>query len=162
MPNIISGKNRVYIITITVIIVAVIAALTLLLIPEKIIIEEGQNIAVTVISDSFEALYGYQFQLNYARDELEFEGTLTSKINDISTIFSKTMDGYELVGATMIGKKDGVSGKNKAVCEMIFRAKKEIELKDLEISISDVNIVQSDMNYLENIQGWKLKTSAGS
>lgn len=163
MLAIFRDKKRIYLIAAAAVtIVVVITAVILLQKSNRTPLKEGQSIAVTVMADSFENLCGYQFQLNYVKDELEYEGTVTSKIDDIQTIFSKPMDGYELVGATMVGESDGVSGKNKAMCEIIFTAKKEIVLDELDITISDVNIVQSDMNYLEDIQGWSLNTIAGS
>ena len=116
----------------------------------------GQNFLVAVIADSLEDVYGYQFRITYDENAMEFTGTLNSRLDEISTIFSKTMDGYELVGATMIGEKNGVSGRNRAVCELLFTARTDIDLDNLKLSISDVNVVTSDLAYNEGIEGWRL------
>ena len=119
----------------------------------------GQNIVVTVTADSLEDMYGYQFRLNYDKEELEYEGTLTSKIEDIQNIFSEPMEGYELVGATMIGEKSGVFGQDKQICEMVFTVKKDGTLTDLGISISDINVVTSELQYVEGVDGWRVESA---
>lgn len=127
----------------------------------------GQNIVVTVTADSLEYVYGYQFRINYNKDELEYTeytGSLTTKIDEFQAIYSHSREDFELVGATMVGDKSGVSGKNKTVCKMVFTAKKDTTLADLVISISDVCVVQtlpdqSDLDAIEGVEGWKLKCS---
>lgn len=126
--------------------------------PEQPVAAE-QNIIVTVKAESIEDLYGYQFNLNYDSEELEYAGTITSKVDDIQTIFSKPKDGFELVGATMVGDKEGVSGTNMVLCEMIFTAKKDGVISDFACSLSDVSIVKPDMEYLEDVEGWTCSLS---
>ena len=125
----------------------------------------GQNIVVTVQADTLEDMYGYQFRINYNQDELEYTETLTSKIQNISNIFSKQKEekeGYELVGATMVGEQSGITGKNKALCEMVFTAKKDGMLSDFSCLLSDIKvikIVESELEDVDNIEGWQCKLS---
>lgn len=125
-------------------------------------VEAGQNIVVTVKADTLDAMYGYQFRLNYNPDDWEYTGTLTSKVQEITNIFSKQKDGYELVGATMVGQQSGITGKNKVLCEMVFTAKKDGTLGDFPLTLSNVNVVKPDSEYLENIEGWQCLISVQS
>jgi hypothetical protein len=70
------------------------------------------------------------------------------------------MDGYELVGATMVGPREGVSATNKAVCEMRFTAKKDLTTSDFNLSLRGVNVVTSDLEYLTDVEGWHYELSA--
>jgi nitrogen fixation-related uncharacterized protein len=123
-------------------------------------VAEGQDILVTIKADSFDDLYGYQFRLYYDPDELEFTNSLKSNLTDIYSIFSKPMDGYELVGATMVGPREGISATNKVVCEMRFTAKKDGTTSGLNLSLSAVNVVKSDLEYLTDVEGWHYELSA--
>lgn len=119
-------------------------------------VSAGQNVVVTVTANSFADMYGYQFQLHYNKDALEYTKQLTSQLDEITTIFGKSFSGYELIGATMIGEVPGVSGRNQAVCEVVFTAKEDGVLSDYNFSIRDVRVVTSELAYLENIKGWKI------
>jgi len=121
----------------------------------------GQGIVVTVAADSLEDVYGYQFQMNYDESELEYAGGLASKIEGITTIFAKPFEGYQLVGATMVGDRAGFSGEGHAVCEMAFTAKRDGALSGFAaaLSISDINVVTSDLEYKEGVEGWSVSLS---
>ena len=116
----------------------------------------GQNIVVTVSADAFTDMYGYQFQLLYDEQKAEYTRQLTSRLDEIQTIFGKPFTGYELIGATMIGEVPGVSKRNSAVCEAVFTAKEDCVLSDLHFSIRDVRVVTSDLEYHEGVEGWKI------
>ena len=119
----------------------------------------GQNIVVTVSADTLEDVYGYQFNLNYDKEKLEYIDKPESKIDEITMIFSTPMEGYELVGATMTGIRGGVSGRDVVVCEIVFTAKEDSALSDLGISISDISLVTSDLEFIEDIEGWQLESA---
>ncbi len=119
----------------------------------------GQKVAVTVAAPSVEDLYGYQFRLNFNESKFEYKEELTSEIDEISSIFAKPFDGYQLVGATMIGETPGFSGKKVDICKMVFEAKEDTQLSEATFSISDVNIVKSNLDYEENVDGWQMETA---
>ncbi|MBC8545448.1 hypothetical protein H8711_00660 [Clostridiaceae bacterium NSJ-31] len=119
----------------------------------------GQKVAVTVAAPSVEDLYGYQFRLNFDESKFEYKEELTSEIDEISSIFAKPFDGYQLVGATMIGETPGFSGKKVDICKMVFEAKVDTPLSEATFSISDVNIVKSNLDYEENVDGWQMETA---
>jgi len=122
-------------------------------------VSAGQNIVVTITADSIEDLYGYQFRIIFDKEKLEYTGVAESRIDGITSIFSVPMEGYELIGATMIGDESGVSGQNIVVCEITFTAKIDGSLDDFNISITDVNVVTSsglDLDYIEGVEGWEL------
>lgn len=123
---------------------------------------EGQKIVVTVSAASVEDMYGYQFEINYNSEELEYTGELKSKVDEIQTIFSKPHDGYELVGALMIGDKKGYSGENIPICEIVFSAKKAAKLSDYNISLAKVNIVDSKLVYTEGHTDWSFQAAVQS
>ena len=162
------SKKKIVIIVIAVLVVAACAVAAFLLLgnrdPE---VKAGQNVVVTVMADKLEDMYGYQFQMNYDPGQLEYTGSSpTSKIDDIQWVFSTAFDGYELVGGTMTGDKAGISGSNKALCELVFTAKQDGKLSDFTLSISEINTVKApegasieDMEYVEGIQGWSIKSA---
>ena len=142
--------------------VVVLAALAWFLLSDREynpMVLEGQRIVVTVHAAELDDVYGYQFHLNYNPNQVEWAGSLTSKVEDITLIFSRSFNTYELVGATMIGEREGVSGRNVEVAELVLIADMEAYLLDFDISISHVNVVRSDMEYLEDVEGWSLSFS---
>lgn len=149
--------KKVYLIITGVIIVAILC--TIFFISKKNQnISAGESVLVTVTADSIEDIYGYQFHMNYDKSNVEYiENSVASNMDEITTIFSKSKEAYELVGATMIGDGEGVSGRKKAICEMKFKVKKKTKLKDLDIFISDVNVVQSNLEYVEGVDGWSVE-----
>lgn len=153
--NILS-KKKPLVIGICVLIVIAAVFLGFMLSNRDQAVAAGQFVVVTVTADALDDVYGYQFNMQYNKDELEYTDSITS-LTDIKTIFSKDMGTHELVGATMVGEQNGISGKNKAMCQMVFTAKKDINLSDVDLSISKVNTVKSDLEYIENIEGWRLK-----
>ncbi|MDR2671041.1 MAG: cohesin domain-containing protein [Oscillospiraceae bacterium] len=114
----------------------------------------GQTVIVTVTAASVDDLYGYQFQMNYDPEALEYTGTLTSHLPQIQTIFAKPFDGYQLVGATMVGEQPGLSFEEQDVCQMSFTARKNCVLSDA-LSVSDVGVVSSDLAYETAVSGWR-------
>lgn len=165
MPAVLVKKKRV---TVGLVALAVLLCAGLLLANRNQPVAAGQNVVVTITADSLEDTYGYQFQMHYDEDKLEYSGSIKSKLEDIPTIFSKPFAGYELVGATMVGEKDGVTGNNKTVCELVFTAKEDSTLNNLALSINDINVVKynpatmEEMEYTENIEGWQLKAAVQS
>lgn len=155
MPAILNGKTRILAYAAVVLLIAALIAV-LLLTNQNRPVAAGQNVVITVTADTLEDAYGYQFQMHYDEDALEYTGDITSKLEDIQTIFSKPYSGYELVGATMIGEQDGVSDRNQAVCELVFTAKEDTTLNDLDVSLSGINVVKSDLDYVEGIEDWSL------
>jgi hypothetical protein len=117
-------------------------------------VASGDKVVVTVEAASLEDMYGYQFQVNYDRELFDFSGGLESDIGEIETIFSKPFDGYELVGATMIGEKQGVSGEGKSVCTMTLTARADGVVSADALSLSDVRVIRSDLSYEEDAGGW--------
>lgn len=151
-----SKKGFLYIAIALVVIVGVIAAFMLsggsnLNDP----VAAGQEVVVTIKADSLENMYGYEFRLNYDDTQLDYDGALYSKADGIQTIFSKPFDGHELVGATMIGEQEGLTGKNVIMCEMVFTSLIDGTLGDFDIELTHVNVVKSDMEYLEGLEGWE-------
>ena len=120
-------------------------------------IAAGQNIVATVMAGSLDNMYGYQFQLEFDEEKLEFTGTVESQIDDITSIFSAPMEGYELVGATMIGDRSGVSGTDVVVCEIVLVARQDGLLDDFNVSITDIKIVTADLDFIEDVEGWTLE-----
>jgi len=120
-------------------------------------VSAGQSIVVTVTAASLEDMYGYQFNLNFDHDQLELTRTV-ARVPDMM-IFSRTLSDHELVGSTMVGERDGISGRNIAVSEIIFVALQDLNLSEFDVSITSVNIVRSDMEYIEDIEGWTLSKS---
>jgi len=144
---------------------AIVIAVLVLLLPSNTGQQElttalaGQNIVVTVSADTLEDVYGYQFNLNYDKEKLEYINKPESRIDDITMIFSTPMEGYELVGATMTGARSGVSGRDIVVCEIVFALKEDSTLSDLGVSISDISLVTSELEYIEGIEGWQLRSA---
>ena len=164
MLSAIRGKRLVYI-GIAVLVIVAALLLGFLARGKDQPVVAGQNIVVTVQSSSFENMYGYQFRLGYNPNEVEYvKDTLTSKNEEIVTIFSKPYPEYELVGATMIGDKRGISGRNKDLCELVFTAKKDGMLSEFLFSVNDVNVVtladvSAELGYEEGVEGWRYKLS---
>ena len=114
----------------------------------------GDKFVITVAAPSVEDMYGYQFRVNYNAADYVYSGELKSDINGIDTIFAKPFEGYELVGATMIGERAGVNGTDQIVCHMTFESLRDTAVSDESISISDVSVVTSTLEYNEDILGW--------
>lgn len=119
---------------------------------ETAAVKAGDTVVVTVSAPEVTDMYGYQFNLNFDQDLLNYTGSLKSDIPDLSTIFGKKLDGYVLVGSTMIGDRKGISEKNVVVCEILLTALGDCSLDG--ITINGVNIVRSDMDYVEGVKGW--------
>ena len=125
-------------------------------------VQQGQKVVITVVADEIEDMYGYQFQMNYDSDVFEYVGELSSNLDSIQTIFAKPFEGYQLVGATMIGESPGVGGSDVTVCQLAFVARQEAEISDVLLSISNVNIVRADGSYIEGVTDWSVSTSVAS
>lgn len=121
-------------------------------------VSAGQKIVLTVMAASVDDMYGYQFQVNYDENEFEYTGELKSELDAISTIFAKPFDGYQLIGATMIGDQTGVSGENVVICEMEFTTLKDCVLTDSALGISNINVVSPALEYDEDVSGWSCST----
>lgn len=119
------------------------------------VVRAGQDFTVTIRADEVSNLYGYQFRLGYDKKKAAYTGKLNSEIDGINTIFSKDMDDYLLVGATMIGNTPGYSGKNETVCTVMFTAIEDIDISDF--TLSNVNTVDDGQNYTENVSGWSME-----
>ena len=118
----------------------------------------GDVVVVQVYADSMDDVYGYQFDLNYDRDYLEYRKGLYSDINTIHTIFATDKERCLLVGATMIGNTGGFIGREVPVCRIEFISLTGFNLNpDLSsehITISGVNVVTGDLEYVEDVEGW--------
>ncbi|MCL2150523.1 MAG: hypothetical protein FWH51_06340 [Dehalococcoidia bacterium] len=117
-----------------------------------LIISAGDVVVVNVFSDVMDDVYGYQFDINYNREELAYRKCLYSDIDEIDAIFATDREQSLLVGATMIGDAKGYSGQEVLVCRVEF-----IALSDFEsgkITLSGVNVVTGSLQYLENMSGW--------
>ena len=121
-------------------------------------ISAGDTVVINVFADEMDAVYGYQFDLNYDREFLEYRKRLYSDIDEILTIFAADKEWYLLIGATMIGDMKGYSGQEVPVCRLEFVALAEFDLSDSftsdHITLSRVNVVKDDLQYVENIDGW--------
>jgi len=118
----------------------------------------GDIIAINVTADELEKVYGYQFDVYFNRDYLEYNKHLYSDIDDIITIFATDKEKYLLVGATMIGDAEGYSGQEVPVCRVAFTTLNDFILNEDFASelfgVSRANIVTDDLQYLENVEGW--------
>ena len=126
-------------------------------------VSAGDIVVVNVFADRMEDVYGYQFNINYDREYIEYSNRLYSDIGEIITIFATDNEQRLLVGATMIGDAKGHSGEEVSVCRVEF-----VALADLgsgtnsvleHISISGVNVVTDSLSYLEDIDGWTINAS---
>lgn len=121
-------------------------------------ISAGDTVVVNVFADEMSDVYGYQFDINYDRDYLEYTKRLYSDIDEILTIFATDKEWCLLVGATMIGNSIGYNGQDVPVCRVEFTALTDFNLKtdstSEHLTISSVNVATGDSQYLENIDGW--------
>jgi hypothetical protein len=121
-------------------------------------VSAGDTVVINIFADDMDDVYGYQFNINFDGDFIEYKKRLYSDINDILTIFATDKEWYLLVGATMIGEVQGYSGQDVPVCRVEFVALTDFELNpdftSDHIALSDVNVVTSDKQYLENVDGW--------
>jgi hypothetical protein len=123
--------------------------------PDDLTVSAGEKVFVSVVAESVEDLYGYQFRVNYNPQYLEFSDGLESDIGEIGTIFSKPFEGYELVGATMTGAQKGVDGKNSNICRMTLTALADCVISEEVLSLSDIRTVHSGLEYETDVKGWK-------
>lgn len=123
----------------------------------------GDVIVVSVYADEMTDVYGYQFEINYDSEYVEYSKRLYSDIDEILTIFAADKEWYLLVGATMIGDAQGYDGTDVPVCRVEFTALTEFDLNDDftsdHFAISSVNTVTSDLQYLEDVAGWSASVS---
>lgn len=122
-------------------------------------ISAGDTILISVYANEMEDVYGYQFNMSYFVDYLEYSGRIYSDIDEILTIFATNKGQHLLIGATMIGAAKGYSGQEIPVCHLEFTAMSDFELEPeydvmKYIALSQVNVVRDDLEYLENITGW--------
>lgn len=115
-------------------------------------IKAGQQIVVKVTAAEIADLYGYQFELSFDMTLFSYSGSVQSGIAEISTIFGKKLEDHLLIGATMTGDRQGVSGGETEVCVVTLTALKDCEIP--EATIKAVCVVQGNMEYIENIGGW--------
>lgn len=122
-------------------------------------VKAGDKFVVSIIADGFEDMYGYEFKVYYDDEDFTYSGGLTSSISSIGTIFAKNFEGYERVGATMVGDAAGVSGDATEVCRMVFEALRDCTVNAEELSFGDIRIVTSDglsdeLGYETDVSGW--------
>ncbi|MCL2153958.1 MAG: cohesin domain-containing protein [Oscillospiraceae bacterium] len=121
-------------------------------------VSAGDIVVVSVFADEMDDVYGYQFDMNYYTEYLEYRNRLYSDIDEITTIFATDKEQYLLVGATMIGDTKGYSGHQIPVCHVEFTALSDFDIEpDLTekyITLSRVNVVKDDLLYSENVTGW--------
>jgi hypothetical protein len=121
-------------------------------------ISAGDTVVINVYAAEMDDVYGYQFNINFDRDIIDYKKRFYSDIDEILTIFATDKEWYLLVGATMIGDAKGYSGQEVPVCRVEFIALTDFELNpdftSDHIALSDVNVVTSDLQYLENVDGW--------
>ena len=115
-------------------------------------ITEGDIVIVNVFADALNDVYGYQFEINYNRELLEYRKYLYSDIDDIITIFATDKEQFLLIGATMIGAEKGYSGQHVPVCRVEFVALSDFDPR--HITLSGVNVLTDKLQYLENVTGW--------
>lgn len=111
----------------------------------------GSTVTILVSAEQVEDMYGYQFKLNYDESAMEYK-SIRSSLDDITTIFQKPFDGYLLVGATMIGEREGLTAQDTPVCEIVMTVKGDGPVS--EVSVSEINIVDSSLSYDEGATGW--------
>ena len=126
-------------------------------------ISAGDIVVASVFADNMDDVYGYQFDMHYYTDCLEYRNRLYSDIDEIPTIFATDKEQSLLVGATMIGGAKGYTGRKVPVCRVEFVALSDFDFEpDLGmkyINLSRVNVVKDDLEYLENVTGWTAKLS---
>jgi hypothetical protein len=126
-------------------------------------ITAGDTVVVNVFTDKMEDVYGYQFNIHFDKDFIEYSNRLHSDIDEIPTIFATDKEWHLLVGATKTGDAKGFSGQEVPVCRVEFTAQTDFELNNDSssdhIALSDVNIVTDELQYLENMEGWTAKIS---
>jgi len=124
------------------------------------IVKAGQTISVAVYAPEVKDMYGYELKVYFDSEEIKYNGGLKSSVSAISTIFYKEFDNYVLIGATMVGKKDGYTAEadKTEICSFSFTAIKDCDLSGL--SIGGVNVVSSSMVYKENIANWEIEAVA--
>ena len=118
----------------------------------------GDTVVINIFADEMDDVYGYQFNINFDGDYIEYKKRLYSGIDEITTIFAKDEEWYLLVGATMIGGSSGYCGQKVPVCRIEFLALADFELNpdftSDHIALSDVSVVTSDLQYIEKVEGW--------
>jgi hypothetical protein len=122
-------------------------------------VSAGDVVVVNVHANMMDDVYGYQFNMNYFTDYLEYNGHIYSDIEELVTIFATEKEQNLLIGATMIGDAKGYSGQEVPVCHLEFIALSDIEMEpDFDImkyiTLSRVNVVKDDLQYFENVTGW--------
>ena len=127
--------------------------------PSELQLVAGDKVVITVMAESIEDMYGYQFQLLYNQEQFELSGVLQSEISEIETIFFKPFDEYILIGATKVGEQLGSSGKNQKVCSMTLTALTDCTISGNSISLNDVRVVSSELAYTMDVVGWSYKFS---
>jgi hypothetical protein len=121
--------------------------------------QAGQTITVAVFAPEIKDMYGYELKVYFDADDIQYGGSLKSGVSAIPTIFHKEFDNYVLIGATMIGQKDGFTAEAgmTQVCSFTMTAVKDCDLS--ELSISGVNIVNGNLDCTENIGNWEIITA---
>jgi len=121
-------------------------------------VSTGDVVVVNVFADEMYCVYGYQFDINYNKECLEYRKRLHSDIDEIITIFATDKEQQLLIGATMVGDAKGYSGQGVPVCRVEFVAVSDFELEPdfamKYVMLSTVNVVTDDLQYLENVDGW--------
>jgi hypothetical protein len=152
-------NKKFLVVTTSALVIIVIAIILLTRGPKEEQVKVGQKVTVTVTAESVDDMYGYQFQMNYHEDELEYTGELQSNVQQIQTIFAKPFDGYQLVGATLIGEQPGITGNNLNVCEISFTALRDVVISESNLFMSDVGVVSSDLTLVTDIPNWDYKVT---
>ncbi|MDR0381609.1 MAG: cohesin domain-containing protein [Oscillospiraceae bacterium] len=119
--------------------------------PETATVRAGETVTLTVTADRVSDLYGCQFRLRYDGGAFRYEGGLVSLTPGLDTIFGKELDDGLLVGATMVGRKEGAALEDAPVCRVTLTALRDAAA---DVSIDEVHIVGSDLTYAENVAGW--------
>ncbi|MDR0458988.1 MAG: cohesin domain-containing protein [Coriobacteriales bacterium] len=126
-------------------------------------VNAGDTVVVSIYVEKMDDVYGYQFNLHFNRDKLEYSQGLYSDIDEIQTIFAAEKDQYLLIGATKIGDQAGYSGQLVQVCHVEFIAISDFTLEPdftmQHISVSEANIVTSDLHYLTDTEGWTVSVA---
>ena len=118
------------------------------------VLNPGDTVTVRVYAPQVVDLYGYQFNLDFDDNALEFV-SVRSSLPEITLIFQRGFPGTLLVGATRIGNVPGVtaSGENIRVSEVTFRATTRVAP---DFSIRAVQTVDSNMESRFDIPGWRV------
>ena len=123
------------------------------------LLEAGKSVSIKVSAPAVNDMYGYEFKIHYDKESVNYTGGLKSNIDGLDMIFAKDLEGYILIGATMIGDRPGHSSGHTDVCTLSFTALHEFDISELKIE--SVNVVKSDSEYIKDVENWTIEATVG-